>query len=94
MTLIAGEEPGEAANPHLWMDVAYASAYAERIADALTAVDPDDAATYRANLDDLPGAAARRSTRTRGPSSAAIPEASRTVSRSTTPSRTSPRPTA
>jgi manganese/iron transport system substrate-binding protein len=50
VTLIAGQEPGEAANPHLWMNVAYASAYAGRIAEALAAVDPDGAATYRANL--------------------------------------------
>ena len=50
VTLIAGEEPGEAANPHLWMNVAYASAYAGRIADALIQVDPDGAAAYRANL--------------------------------------------
>ena len=51
VTLLAGEEPGEAANPHLWMNAAYASAYAGRIADALTSVDPDGAATYRANLE-------------------------------------------
>ena len=50
VTLIAGHEPGEAANPHLWMNVAYASAYAGRIAEALAAADPDGAATYRANL--------------------------------------------
>jgi manganese/iron transport system substrate-binding protein len=50
VTLIAGEQPGEAANPHLWMNVAYASAYAARIADALGDVDPDGATTYRANL--------------------------------------------
>ena len=50
VTLIAGDEPGGAANPHLWMNVAYASAYAGRIADALTGVDPDGATTYRANL--------------------------------------------
>jgi len=50
VTLIAGQEPGEATNPHLWMNVAYASAYAERIAEALGAVDPDGAATYRGNL--------------------------------------------
>jgi ABC-type Zn uptake system ZnuABC Zn-binding protein ZnuA len=50
VTLIAGAEPGEAANPHLWMNVAYASAYAKRIGEALEAVDPEGAATYRANL--------------------------------------------
>ena len=50
VTLLAGEEPGEAANPHLWMNVAYASAYAARIEEALEAIDPDGAETYRANL--------------------------------------------
>ena len=50
VTVIAGQEPGQAANPHLWMNVAYASAYAGRIAEALAAADPDGAATYRANL--------------------------------------------
>jgi ABC-type Zn uptake system ZnuABC Zn-binding protein ZnuA len=50
VTLIAGEDPGGAANPHLWMNVAYASAYAARIADALATVDPDGAETYRASL--------------------------------------------
>jgi ABC-type Zn uptake system ZnuABC Zn-binding protein ZnuA len=50
VTLLAGEEPGGAPNPHLWMNVAYASAYAERIADALSTADPDGAAAYRANL--------------------------------------------
>ena len=50
VTLIAGAEPGEAANPHLWMNVAYASAYAERIGEALVAADPEGGETYRANL--------------------------------------------
>jgi manganese/iron transport system substrate-binding protein len=50
VTLLAGEERGEPANPHLWMNVAYASAYAERIADTLTTADPDGAETYDANL--------------------------------------------
>ena len=47
--LLAGDEAGEP-NPHLWMNVAYASKYAGRIADELTAVDPDDASLYEANL--------------------------------------------
>ena len=47
-TLIAGEDgSGEAVNPHLWMNVAYGSLYAERIAGELTKVDPDGAAVYR-----------------------------------------------
>lgn len=37
----------EAINPHLWLDVAHARRYAARIADALTAADPDDAGAYR-----------------------------------------------
>ena len=41
-------------NPHLWMDVAYASRYVDRIAAALTQADPGDAAAYDA------GAAAYR----------------------------------
>jgi ABC-type Zn uptake system ZnuABC Zn-binding protein ZnuA len=47
---LGGDEPGEATNPHLWMNVEYASRYAERIADELTALDPPGAATYAANL--------------------------------------------
>jgi manganese/iron transport system substrate-binding protein len=50
-TLIAGEEgSGEAVNPHLWMNVAYGSLYAERIAEELTKVDPEGAAAYRDGL--------------------------------------------
>jgi ABC-type Zn uptake system ZnuABC Zn-binding protein ZnuA len=45
---VAGD-PGEAANPHLWMDVTYAKQYVGRIADALAAADPAGAATFRAN---------------------------------------------
>jgi manganese/iron transport system substrate-binding protein len=50
VTLLAGEEPGEAANPHLWMNVAYASSYAERIEEALETIDPEGTDAYRANL--------------------------------------------
>jgi ABC-type Zn uptake system ZnuABC Zn-binding protein ZnuA len=39
VTYVAGEE-GEAANPHLWLDVAYGKLYAERITDALVSADP------------------------------------------------------
>jgi zinc/manganese transport system substrate-binding protein len=59
--LIHGERPGEE-NPHLWMDVAYAGLYVARIADALTASDPDHAGeieatagAYRSKLADLDG---------------------------------------
>ena len=51
VTLIAGEEgSGEAVNPHLWMNVAYGSLYAERIAAELTKVDPEGATAYRNGL--------------------------------------------
>jgi len=39
---------GEAVNPHLWLDVANAARYAERIGAQLAAVDPDHAAEYEA----------------------------------------------
>jgi ABC-type Zn uptake system ZnuABC Zn-binding protein ZnuA len=45
---VAGDD-GETANPHLWMDVTYAKAYAARITEALAAADPAHAASYRAN---------------------------------------------
>lgn len=50
----AGEEPGahggdeHAVNPHLWLDVANARAYAARIGEALAAADPENAAAYAA----------------------------------------------
>jgi ABC-type Zn uptake system ZnuABC Zn-binding protein ZnuA len=60
VTLLAGgaheeeeadaEHEGETVNPHVWMNVAYASLYAERIAEALTAVDEDGAEAYAAGL--------------------------------------------
>jgi ABC-type Zn uptake system ZnuABC Zn-binding protein ZnuA len=45
---IAGDSD-EPANPHLWLDVSLARQYAERIAAALSQVDPAHASTYRAN---------------------------------------------
>lgn len=36
-------------NPHLWMDVAYAVKYVDRIEAALAVADPADAATFAAN---------------------------------------------
>ncbi len=36
-------------NPHLWLNVAYAAKYAERIREALVAADPDHAADYEAS---------------------------------------------
>ena len=47
VTYLKGED-GET-NPHLWMDVANARRYVERIRDTLSAVDPANATTYRAN---------------------------------------------
>jgi ABC-type Zn uptake system ZnuABC Zn-binding protein ZnuA len=37
---------GDTPNPHLWMDVAYASLYVGRIAQALASVDPPDAGLF------------------------------------------------
>ncbi len=36
-------------NPHLWLDVANAELYVDKITKALMAADPDDAATYEMN---------------------------------------------
>ncbi len=76
--LAGGVEGAEGVNPHLWLNVAYATKYAERIAGSLAAADPDHAADYEAGytayaqvLGDLDAKA--RSTL------GAIPEASRTV---------------
>ncbi len=56
----AGTANGEAVNPHLWLDAAYAQAYVDRIAEALVAAHPADAdavrasaAAYSARLADL-----------------------------------------
>lgn len=54
-TYLRGTQPaaGQAAsgsgevNPHLWMNVSYARGYVQRIADALSSVDPAGAAVYR-----------------------------------------------
>lgn len=44
---LAGHE-GEEANPHLWLNVRYGIAYAERIGEALALVDPAHTAAYEA----------------------------------------------
>jgi len=54
VTYLAGEEEedghaGEEFNPHLWLNVAYARRYVEKVTDALKAADPADAATYDSN---------------------------------------------
>jgi ABC-type Zn uptake system ZnuABC Zn-binding protein ZnuA len=49
VTYLAGEDGAgsEAVNPHLWLNVAYAAKYAERIGEALAEADPANAAAYR-----------------------------------------------
>ncbi len=44
-------ESNGAPNPHLWTNVPYAMRYAELVAEALSARDPDNAAAYAENLD-------------------------------------------
>jgi ABC-type Zn uptake system ZnuABC Zn-binding protein ZnuA len=51
VTYLAGGEPGSAANPHLWLNVGYASKYVDRIEAALAAAAPADAAAFRASAD-------------------------------------------
>jgi ABC-type Zn uptake system ZnuABC Zn-binding protein ZnuA len=48
VTYLAGGQGHDAVNPHLWLNVAYAAKYAERIREALVAADPDHAASYEA----------------------------------------------
>jgi ABC-type Zn uptake system ZnuABC Zn-binding protein ZnuA len=43
---LAGDDPDEPVNPHLWLDVSNARAYAARLAEALAEADPADAAAY------------------------------------------------
>ena len=47
---LAGEEPDEPVNPHLWLDPQLAARYADRIAEELGPVDPAHAADYTRNL--------------------------------------------
>ena len=49
VTYEVGEDPSGASNPHVWMNVAYAALYADRIATSLAQVDPGNAATYAAD---------------------------------------------
>jgi zinc/manganese transport system substrate-binding protein/manganese/iron transport system substrate-binding protein len=70
-----GHEGGDHdANPHLWLNVAYAALYVDRIAEALAQLDPElqtNATAYRAELEDLHEEIADRM--------AAIPEANRRI---------------
>jgi len=48
-TPIQGTEAGVAANPHVWLDPSLMVRLVPQLVGALTAVDPADAATFRAN---------------------------------------------
>lgn len=48
VTYLAGDEDGEAPNPHVWLDAAYAARYVDRIEAALAEADPAEAAGYAA----------------------------------------------
>jgi ABC-type Zn uptake system ZnuABC Zn-binding protein ZnuA len=48
VTYLAGDEDGEASNPHVWLDATYAARYVDRIEAALTEADPAGAAGYAA----------------------------------------------
>lgn len=67
-----------AVNPHLWLNVAYASRYVARIADALVAADPGQAALFRQRASDYQARLAALDARIRE-QLAAIPEARRVV---------------
>ena len=45
----AGEEGGEVADPHFWLDPTRLAAVGDALAERLTEVDPDGAATYEEN---------------------------------------------
>ena len=45
---LAGEEPGEPVNPHLWLDVSNARAYIPKLARTLAEADPANLAAYEA----------------------------------------------
>ncbi len=78
VTYLAGEHEGETVNPHLWLNVAYAIKYAERIAAELAAIDPAHAADYEAGLESYRGRLEALDAEARS-TLGAIPEADRTV---------------
>ena len=51
VTYLAGDGDGEAPNPHVWLDAAYAARYVDRIEAALSQADPAGAAGYAAAAD-------------------------------------------
>jgi len=48
---LGGGQPGEPPNPHLWLNVAYAAKYVDRIEQALSAADPVHASEFHAAAD-------------------------------------------
>jgi ABC-type Zn uptake system ZnuABC Zn-binding protein ZnuA len=75
---LAGEEPDEPVNPHLWLDPQLAVRYVDRIADALIAADPDNAPDYEAGRDAYAAELARLDADIEA-AFEGIPEAERTV---------------
>jgi manganese/iron transport system substrate-binding protein len=78
VTYLTGGQGQESVNPHLWLNVAYAAKYAERIRDALTAADPGRAAEYRADAQTYAKVLADLDAKART-ALGAIPVANRTV---------------
>jgi manganese/iron transport system substrate-binding protein len=76
VTYLAGDNG--TVNPHLWMNVAYTQRYVDRIAEALSSVDPSGAATYRQRAADYNATLADLDTSIRD-QIATIPAADRTV---------------
>jgi manganese/iron transport system substrate-binding protein len=74
----SGTDADEVVNPHLWLNAAYAAKYAERVAEALAAADPDHAADYETGLAAYAKVLADLDARAKD-RLAAIPEANRTV---------------
>jgi ABC-type Zn uptake system ZnuABC Zn-binding protein ZnuA len=78
VSYLAGTEPGAAINPHLWLNVRYASAYVDRIEAALAAADPADAAAFTTSADSYRATLAALDTEIRG-RIGALPPANRVV---------------
>jgi manganese/iron transport system substrate-binding protein len=74
----AHDHEGEAVNPHLWLDVAHAMRYVERIVATLCEADPEHAADYRSDGDAFLARLAELDATTRD-RIASIPEADRVI---------------